>query len=359
MKGYRKEGFVIAVVSLCMLFGVTGCEKTYTFVEAIIDCERCGADAMEGVLNLSGADEFDIWVESCANPGQEACDWGDLVLEESSFVMKGQEGDHEGLMDQRGDCCALRNRVNGSIFGSPGIDIGFAWGVQKTNSVRPFEGGYDFVTLSIHDDPVQKEATLSTGYGWIWVDGSRFYGYLLRSGRDDIPVGIEGTCTAMKESAVWIEVPEMELTLHGTVGPEEDFIVAAGAIQMVWGGMETYWFLAQNRDEMDPIAPRNYGYYTFYQGLDAGPATVRAGTLDFLKVDIRDPSLADFLKGRNVGALVHLAFIVDPIHDEEEMYDINVSGTRNVLKICEDLGIGHVIVASSGVAYGAWPATAW
>lgn len=90
-------------------------------------------------------------------------------------------------------------------------------------------------------------------------------------------------------------------------------------------------------------------------GTDVRQPGVVSGKLDFLKADIRDHSLADFLKGREVSALVHLAFIVDPIHDEDEMYDINVGGTLNVLKTCEELEIGHVIVASSGVAYGAWP----
>lgn len=67
--------------------------------------------------------------------------------------------------------------------------------MQKTNPVRPLEGGYDFMTVTIHDDSIQEKATLSTGYGWIWIEGSEFYGYILSSGRDDIPVGIEGTCT--------------------------------------------------------------------------------------------------------------------------------------------------------------------
>lgn len=90
-------------------------------------------------------------------------------------------------------------------------------------------------------------------------------------------------------------------------------------------------------------------------GTDVREPGVKSRKLTFLKADIRDPSLADFWQDRTVDTLVHLAFIVDPIHDEGEMYDINVGGTLNVLKICEDLGIGHVIVASSGVAYGAWP----
>ena len=39
----------------------------------------------------------------------------------------------------------------------------------------------------------------------------------------------------------------------------------------------------------------------------------------------------------------------------KKMYDINVNGTLNILKACKDLGIKHLIVASSGTAYGAWP----
>ncbi len=77
--------------------------------------------------------------------------------------------------------------------------------------------------------------------------------------------------------------------------------------------------------------------------------------LTFEKRDIRDHGLIDLLKGEDVETLVHLAFIVDPSHDEKMMYEVNVNGTLNVLKICEELKIGHVIVASSGTAYGAWP----
>jgi len=90
-------------------------------------------------------------------------------------------------------------------------------------------------------------------------------------------------------------------------------------------------------------------------GTDRRQPLVRSSKLSFLQADIRDASLLDYWKGQGVDTLVHLAFIVDPIHDEKAMYDINVNGTRNVLEICEKLAIRHVIVASSGTAYGAWP----
>ena len=82
---------------------------------------------------------------------------------------------------------------------------------------------------------------------------------------------------------------------------------------------------------------------------------VRSDKLTFLKKDIRDHSLIDFWKDQQIDTVVHLAFILNSIHDEKLMYDINVSGTLNILRICEELKIGHVIVASSGSAYGAWP----
>lgn len=90
-------------------------------------------------------------------------------------------------------------------------------------------------------------------------------------------------------------------------------------------------------------------------GTDLREPTVESKKLTFRKMDIRDPSHLALWRERKVETVVHLAFVVDPIHDEEKMYDINVKGTLNVLEVCETLGVGHVIVASSGVAYGAWP----
>jgi len=88
---------------------------------------------------------------------------------------------------------------------------------------------------------------------------------------------------------------------------------------------------------------------------DIKAPTVESSKLTFSNQDIREPSLIDFWKDHDVTTVVHLAFVVDPMHDEKLMYDINVNGTLNVLTICEELEVGHVIVASSGTAYGAWP----
>ena len=52
---------------------------------------------------------------------------------------------------------------------------------------------------------------------------------------------------------------------------------------------------------------------------------------------------------------MHLAFILNPVHNEGFMYDVDVNGTHNVLEAAAEVGIGQVLVTTSGVAYGAFP----
>jgi UDP-glucose 4-epimerase len=53
--------------------------------------------------------------------------------------------------------------------------------------------------------------------------------------------------------------------------------------------------------------------------------------------------------------LVHLAFILNPSHDEEFAYNVDVNGTHNVLEAADKVGTRQVLVTTSGVAYGAFP----
>jgi len=73
----------------------------------------------------------------------------------------------------------------------------------------------------------------------------------------------------------------------------------------------------------------------------------------FDELDVRDPALESRLEG--IDTVVHLAFIMDPIHDETEMRDVNVNGSQNVFKAAGKAGVGHVIYTSSAVVYGAHP----
>ncbi len=73
----------------------------------------------------------------------------------------------------------------------------------------------------------------------------------------------------------------------------------------------------------------------------------------FDELDVRDARIEGRLRG--VDALVHLAFIMNPIKDETFMRDVNVNGTQNVLKAAGRAAVGKVLYTSSAVVYGAHP----
>lgn len=70
--------------------------------------------------------------------------------------------------------------------------------------------------------------------------------------------------------------------------------------------------------------------------------------------DLRTVDLAAILREHQVGAVVHLAAIVEPPKGmtEDELEDIEVGGTQRVLDACVAAGVGHLTVTSSGAAYG-------
>jgi nucleoside-diphosphate-sugar epimerase len=89
-------------------------------------------------------------------------------------------------------------------------------------------------------------------------------------------------------------------------------------------------------------------------GLDIRrPMGLTTPKLVFRQADVRDPAVADTL--HDVDVLVHLAFQMDPIHDEATMRAVNVDGTRNVLEAARAAGVRQVVYPSSVVAYGAHP----
>jgi UDP-glucose 4-epimerase len=77
---------------------------------------------------------------------------------------------------------------------------------------------------------------------------------------------------------------------------------------------------------------------------------------EFVKADIRDRAqMRSLLERHEVDALIHLAFVLNPIRDEDKMYDIDVNGTQAVLQAAHDAGVKHVLQTSSATAYGAFP----
>ena len=73
-------------------------------------------------------------------------------------------------------------------------------------------------------------------------------------------------------------------------------------------------------------------------------------------MDVRDrDAVRGALERARADALVHLAFILNPSHDEALMYDVDVNGTHNVLEAAAAAGTSQVLVTSSSTAYGAFP----
>jgi UDP-glucose 4-epimerase len=73
-----------------------------------------------------------------------------------------------------------------------------------------------------------------------------------------------------------------------------------------------------------------------------------------LTQDVRDPALANTVAAHRIDTLVHLAAIVTPGKDTHRAfeYSVDVEGTRNVLQACMAHGVQHIVVSSSGAAYG-------
>jgi UDP-glucose 4-epimerase len=89
--------------------------------------------------------------------------------------------------------------------------------------------------------------------------------------------------------------------------------------------------------------------------LDLRPPAIPRPRTRFVQMDIRDRGMRSLLESERPDALVHLAFVLNPIRDEHKMYDIDVNGTQNVLDAAAAAGVSQLLVASSTTAYGAFP----
>jgi len=90
--------------------------------------------------------------------------------------------------------------------------------------------------------------------------------------------------------------------------------------------------------------------------LDVRPPARPQAKTTVVRGDVRDAgAVRELLDREQLDALVHLAFLLNPIRDEARMYDIDVNGTAAVLKAAADAGTRQVLVTSSATAYGAFP----
>ena len=86
----------------------------------------------------------------------------------------------------------------------------------------------------------------------------------------------------------------------------------------------------------------------------AVPADRQIDGVHYAVMDVRNPDLGHMLREHAIDTVVHLASIVTPGKDSNRAleYDVDVNGTRNVLTACMEHGVKHVIISSSGAAYG-------
>jgi len=89
-------------------------------------------------------------------------------------------------------------------------------------------------------------------------------------------------------------------------------------------------------------------------GLDVRPGPFRHPKYQFVHRDVREP-MADLVSRHGIGTIVHLAYVVAPIHDEARMEEINLRGAANVLDACAAVPGVHLVYTSSTSVYGLHP----
>lgn len=88
-------------------------------------------------------------------------------------------------------------------------------------------------------------------------------------------------------------------------------------------------------------------------GIDIMPWSGDSRKVTFYQEDVRNPGIAGLLK--KVDTVVHLAFVVQEIHDKKKSDEINIEGSRNVFQACAAHQVGRLIYTSSIAAYGSHP----
>ena len=84
------------------------------------------------------------------------------------------------------------------------------------------------------------------------------------------------------------------------------------------------------------------------------PIARRSPRVAYVVEDVRDRALADTVEAHGIDTVVHLASIVTPGKGSSRAFEhsVDVGGTRNVIQACLAHGVAHLVVSSSGAAYG-------
>ncbi len=93
-------------------------------------------------------------------------------------------------------------------------------------------------------------------------------------------------------------------------------------------------------------------HYVVALDLREVPEAQRLPGVTYAIADIGDPALPEIFRTYQPQTVVHLASVVAAGGDPERDYLIDVAGTRNVLEAALAAGAKHIVVTSSGAAYG-------
>lgn len=89
-------------------------------------------------------------------------------------------------------------------------------------------------------------------------------------------------------------------------------------------------------------------------GVDIAPSRESFGKFTFYQKDCTT-DLTEIFENRDIDTVIHLVFVLNPIHDSHQMYRINVGSLDNVLQFAKDSNVRRIVVTSSATAYGAHP----
>lgn len=91
-------------------------------------------------------------------------------------------------------------------------------------------------------------------------------------------------------------------------------------------------------------------------GVDTVPPTTSLGRTEFVRVDIRTPSIAKVIASAEVDTVVHLNLVTTSTGSRASMKELNVIGTMQLLAACQrSPDMRKLVVRSSAAVYGSSP----
>jgi len=91
-------------------------------------------------------------------------------------------------------------------------------------------------------------------------------------------------------------------------------------------------------------------------GVDTVPPTASLGRTEFVRVDIRTPSIAKVISSERVDTVVHLNLETAPVGPRSKMKELNIIGTMQLLAACQrSPDMRKLVVRSSAAVYGSSP----